>query len=232
MPHSTLLAEAAWREALACDQPGQLESFDRLLKAAHETPALREFARQEAFQSPHRFLAYLGKCESEQVAAEIAAWRANDPDLEAFDAEALQTVLNRWAERNPGKAAAAIREHPAWQEAGWRVVSCDLAAQGHFAEAGAMARQHLSPPKYPPAGEGSREQLRLRLLRAPDDFPAALALSKLEEAAGDLPMARFVLRKALEKNAPPYLAWRAAELATRAGDHEVAWMALRRYGHF
>jgi tetratricopeptide (TPR) repeat protein len=233
LPHSLVRAEAAWREALAIDRSPLGGALSDLLAEARQEPALAELAREHALQGPDTLLGYLGVTDVADAAAVIEAWRARDPELARFQPDGLRKVLEHWQQQDPARVAALIREHPAWQDAGWRIVATELAAQKQFEAACSMARKHLIAPGSLSAPPGSPEALRLRVLRTPSDFAAALALSEAEESAGDLAMARFVIRRALEEKDPPgSLIWRAAELASRGGDHEMAWMALRRYGQF
>jgi hypothetical protein len=189
-------------------------------------PDLREIARSR----PELLAVYVSQADAAEAAAMIADWRKTDPDLTSLGSHNLAMVLAAWFSDDPAGAEPLIRASPRWLEAAWPSLAQAHAAKKEFEQACALARRFTPPPASPPLPPGTRDSLQRRLTFDPTDFGAALAFSRLEEQAGDVAMARFVVGKACEQaDAPPVLFYRQAELAERARDWESAWRAWQRY---
>ena len=202
--------------------------YREIMDAAASLPEMALPVGAWARVESERLIAFLEVASPEIFADEAARLLAKDSGLATLSPAQKAAFFQIWERKgNRASLVQALLAHPDWQSEAWRFLAEEKASQNDYRAACEIARHFAEPPRLPSVeSSGSRIELAMKFLIAPEDMASGLSLHELQVREDRFDDALGTLHKMQQVPHPPrYLWFMEADDHARQGDWVNAWKA-------
>ena len=224
------LAFAIWRRGMQMNAVLARELYEGIYPLVQSDAEGRDRWR-ELGESVHAYrMIFLRNSTPTEFALELDRIMADDPPLQSFTPEELNTLFQLWSQSGDKLTLiTALQQHPAWQKIAWRHWARALADLQDYRQAYETVVQFSTPPALPGIDPSQIPPLaaRFRVSRDLGHDGLPLAAAQYQSGAPDEAL-RTIEIASTDARAPRALHYLAAQIWASKGDWPKAWQAITK----
>jgi O-antigen ligase len=160
---------------------------------------------------------------------------AADPELRQLDSAEKGVLFRAWYDRGDKlELAQALRDHPRWEQIGWRELAHTYGDYGDYRSACEIVHKYAQPPPIPDLPSGASlpaAEIQARLYLNDANAAAYLCVALAKSGRIDQSLAKIEAIRG-RPGSPAYLATLEAQLWEGKGDWRKAWNALASFANW